>query len=425
MPTFREWIDALLTDYEIEVVSSAKLIKDIRKKQNARIREFLKKGKSPPHMKRHLKRVSLFDPSRKLSIKPFNLLHSIGRITTPPIPNLVDFSSTWAIIRYIWAFEPMASGTAAPLMLSGMAREIDFHQKALLSYQMGIGFAHYLMVNYFGTSNPIDVGIALQTPSWDIDQQYSTSPDYLFYDDPLVSIFVVECKGNQTSYGEALNQLRRGTEQVPSIIFNDGRQVPLLVIATCMLDDRTCVYVIDPPEDDEEQEPGFIGDSEKARRMTPNRWRIVDDEWFRRDVSLLGRAKMLAFAGAEIEAMDQLPFSVPERRRRLIRREARLETLGTNYGEFQGVSEGVITRDGFKIEVYRGLLADLREKFSESVKSKSEKVKWGLEPIEVPHSYLEHFKQSGYITHHVELANATKMQSLCRDGTILEFTIKK
>ena len=97
-----------------------------------------------------------------INIKPIYLLHAIGRITTPPVPNLVDLSSTWAIIRYLWAFEIPGVSTNPLLLLSSIARQIDFHQKALLSDEIGMGMAYYIMTNFFKTTEVIDVSIALE-----------------------------------------------------------------------------------------------------------------------------------------------------------------------------------------------------------------------------------------------------------------------
>ena len=85
------------------------------------------------------------------------------------------------------------------LRLSEAARNIDFHQKGLLSDQIGVGMAAILLGTYLHAPFAADVSVAMSDPAWPIDLQYDTSPDYLFFDTPQTSLFVVECKGTQTT----------------------------------------------------------------------------------------------------------------------------------------------------------------------------------------------------------------------------------
>jgi len=156
MPTISEWLAALTNDFEVVVSSSQKLINDVRMKQRARSHELTQLRKPVPAVKTPVG-VPMFQPDLRITVKPIDLLLSIGRITTPPVTNLVEISSTWALIRYIWAFEPYnRRNYHHTLRLSEEARNIDFPQKALLSDEMGVGFSYYLMTNYFNAINPAD-----------------------------------------------------------------------------------------------------------------------------------------------------------------------------------------------------------------------------------------------------------------------------
>ncbi len=151
MPSVQEYLDALFRDYSVEIISSDALLDGVRWKQDLRVQESIRQRRNPLPMKIHLTKIPIFDPVLQIQIKPIILLHAIGRITTPPAPNLTDISSTWAIIRYIWAFDTGGSNRDPRLILSDTARRIDFHQKTLLSDEVGMGMAFYLMANYFGT----------------------------------------------------------------------------------------------------------------------------------------------------------------------------------------------------------------------------------------------------------------------------------
>jgi hypothetical protein len=79
-------------------------------------------------------------------IRPVDMLHALGRITTPAVTELIDLSSTWAEIRYIWAFRPNFNpNSLRALRLNPNVKALDFHQKTLLSDEFGVGFAAYFM----------------------------------------------------------------------------------------------------------------------------------------------------------------------------------------------------------------------------------------------------------------------------------------
>jgi hypothetical protein len=214
------------------------------------------------------------------------------------VPNLVDLSSTWAIYRYIWAF----AHNSATLSLSQIATEIDFHQKGLLSDEIGIGMAYWLMTNYFGvTTPPIDADIALRNTAYvagpgfpNVSREKGTLsiPDYLFVL-PNGKYAIVECKGTQSSKGTAINQIRRGLEQVPSITFPKGHKAQELVIATLITETKTEIYVVDPPPEDVDR------DENLREHFT-----ITDQELFNSLIKRLQAANLLAFAGAEGLAAD-------------------------------------------------------------------------------------------------------------------------
>jgi len=288
----------------------------------------------------------------ELPVVPTYMLLRLGVVTTPVVENLADICSTWAYFRYLWAFDIPAQGTIDPVLrLSEAARNIDFHQKGLLSDQVGVGMAALLLGTYLNAPLAADVSVAMDDPSWPIDLQYEASPDYLFFDATQTSLFIVECKGSQTSRSYALDQLRRGTEQVPSLTFTDGRTPPSLVIATWLSKDGTEVFLVDPP-DDEDASPKR---PEKAERVGQRDWRVRSDAEFTRATTLVSEAKVLSFAGADQAAASKLERAhtpVP----RTPRSSPRETVISENeFGRFRGVRQRVGLRDRFNVDVFQAL----------------------------------------------------------------------
>jgi len=424
MPTVQEYLNALFRNYSIEVISSDDLLDGVRWKQHLRVQDFIRQRKAPIPMKVQMSKIQMFDPCLPIEIRPISLLHAIGRITTPAVPNLADISSTWAIIRYIWAFDKGDGYRNPPLILSNTAREIDFHQKTLLSDEVGMGMAFYLMTNFFGTNEVVNVSEAIKDQSWSVFQHYSASPDFIFFNESFKQVYVVECKGNQTSYDTMLNQVRRGTEQVPSIIFQDGRQSVSIVIGTCMLQNSTKIYVIDPPNGDNESQFEYSDDFWKDDRIFQAKWPVDDDEEFAMDSRLLGRAKTLNFAGIESEALAQLPLDVQNYWKRFARTQIKTERLQTEVGRYVGVREIFSTIEGLRLELFRGILEELQESFFVPQVDQTQRIKRGKEPIVPAESYVNQFQETSFFTKIDEASDETNVRSICRDGTILQFTIR-
>src|SRR5688572_2441228 len=130
--------------------------------------------------------------------------------------------------------------------------------------------AAMVMETLFSAPDATDVDVALDDPAWPI-QLDSASPDYIFQPVDKSAQYVVEYKGTRCGRSNAIDQLRRGLEQVPSLVFTDGRPSPTaLVIGTQLTGDNTYVYIVDPPA----EPPGDGPSDEKPRRVTSREWRI-------------------------------------------------------------------------------------------------------------------------------------------------------
>lgn len=341
-------MNALTTPRHVTIESSQELLASVQEKQAQRNARLQAKGRPPALRKGPLAVVPKFDPSRTVPIKPIELLHRLGVITTPVIPNLADISSWWAYIRYLWAFE-LPDGTPDDrLRLSDAALGIDVHQKRLMSDQIGVGMAALVMESHFDALEAADVAVALNEQVLPVELTEATSPDYLFWNDQRTAYYVVECKGTRSSRNTALEQLRRGTEQVPSLRFTDGRQPPTaLVIGTRLTGNGTEVLIIDPPPDEEEPKG--------VTKLGSNEWAISDSKEFQRVTGMVSELKILGYAAADqaVEAIvrrrwPQMAEAWPTWTRRTVERE-------NMFGEFSGVQQTLPFLDDVRVEVFQGI----------------------------------------------------------------------
>ena len=277
MPTLDEWENALSMFKRIHIVSDEQLVDAVNNKPNS------PSYNGPRKQATIAQQVS---PNRSVIITPFELLGAMGTITTPRITNLVDLCSTWARIRYIWAFnpeQPYPGTSSEQLRLSSEAKIIDRHQKTLLSDEIGMAMAALVMEKYFDAYNPVDVDVALaQGNIPGLHKTSTTAPDYIFQNITDQSYMIVECKGTGSGFNKAIDQLKRGTEQVLSLSL-PNTTIPSYVIATEMHIDYIKVYVIDPPS---------RGDENKREI------KVSDEREFKRAVQQVQTANLFRYVGA-------------------------------------------------------------------------------------------------------------------------------
>ena len=133
---------------------------------------------------------------------------------------MATLSASWATRRYFWAISD--SPTAGRrFRLSPDVIDLDFHQKTLPSDEFGIGMAGLVLEQLFDAGSSVDVSAALKDANLyqDVRQSGTAQPDFLMWNPaPTMPYYVVECKGCQTSLAATTNQIRRGLEQVPSLV---------------------------------------------------------------------------------------------------------------------------------------------------------------------------------------------------------------
>lgn len=395
MPTVVQWQQALTRQYELRVESSHALCAEVSAVQRRRALEKRGAGKRPLPAKTPTPWPSgaQYLP---MMIRPVDMLHALGRITTPPITELVDLSSTWAEIRYLWAFaHNFGSHRVRALRLNQSVKALDFHQKTLLSDEFGVGFAAYFMSVSARASNPVDVFLARRSGQVPLRGNSRRSlPDYIFGGPQPGQFFIVECKGTQSSRATAVSQLQRGTEQVLTVDIVDARNVTRLVVAA-WLQQAITLLIVDPEE--ERGKP-----STELRKLS---------RWEPEEVSLFADAKRLTYIGdlaaawrlvrRHVEPLGQFPFE----ERKLILRE-------TRFGTFLGSEWQAEMSDGRLLRMYRGLDGNVYEK-----------VRQGLSPQLAGEG--TRISRGGEF--HVESEGNQKqavVRSVAADGSLLEIEIR-
>ncbi len=254
-----------------------------------------------------------------LSFKAVDVLRKIGELTTPQWANLAQLSSSWATRRYFWAISP-ATYTPARFKLNPECADLDFHQKTLMSDEFGVGFAGLAMERLFNTDAWVDVSIAIDDPQrfQMLRRASRLQPDFLMWkDQPDQPYYVVECKGSQSGLSVSMDQIRRGLEQVPSLRFGAGRPVHRLVVATLLQGSSTTLFVIDPEDEETDEERARRKAAETSERISEkvndNAWFIPNEERFENRVTDARSIQLLNWAGqyrsaAAIEAQaDDTP----------------------------------------------------------------------------------------------------------------------
>ena len=410
MPTLQDWVSALSVPRKVLIESSLELLAEIQAKQIQHDASLLAKGRTPPARKPNLALAPGLPPLQDVDVAPIHLLHRLGVVTTPAVPNLADICSTWAYLRYMWAFE-LPDGTPDDrLRLSQPARTIDFHQKGLMSDQIGVGMAALIMSYLFGAPDACDVDVAMGDPAWPIDLVQSSSPDYLFSNTDRSVLYVVECKGTRCSRNDVVGQLRRGTEQVPSLQFTDGRPPPTaLVIGTQLTETGVHVFVIDPPSDGPE--------ADRPRKSGSRDWRIPDAHVFEKATRDVAQAKVLAYA-AEDEAaaakMQELRPATPGVRQLIPRKSVVREN---RFGVFNGSQDVFPFRDGVRVGVFQGLETTIRDGY---IAGDAERVVAQTRQLADRLGHAAPEARSVFGFEREETGAAIELRSVAPDGTILE-----
>jgi hypothetical protein len=304
--------------------------------------------------------------SQTISIRPIEFLRKVGELTTPKTINLSRLSASWATRRYFWAIADPGANTqaAAPFKLSRDARSMDRHQKTLLSDEFGMGFAGIVAERLLSAPEFVEVDYAISNPQRFFGAKASTKrrPDFLMWGNPN-ALFVVECKGSQTTRASVVSQLRRGLEQLPSIQ-TDGVSQVALVIAAHLYGRGTTVHVIDPPNDESDSSGEVRQRVDKSiDRIGEDRYAVSDLTAFREKLQAGVNLSRLRWAGQHAAA-ENIEESISGRQRREDVANAPVERLDSPLGEFLGSTTPLAPELGsFGPRIFRGVRSDVLAQF--------------------------------------------------------------
>lgn len=129
----------LQNDCVVRLDSSDAIVQRVRDRIATRQVTFQNKGKQSPPSKPPAS-VPIVANTPRLTIRAIDLLRKIGELTTPSWANMATLSASWATRRYFWAIADR-NRPGMPLRLNDDVRDLDFHQKTLLSDEFGMGMA--------------------------------------------------------------------------------------------------------------------------------------------------------------------------------------------------------------------------------------------------------------------------------------------
>jgi hypothetical protein len=230
--------------------------------------------------------------------------------------------------------------------MNAVVKDLDFHQKTLLSDELGVGFGCYFMLQVVGAVDPIDAYVAMRQGQFGLrGARRRGIPDYIFTASDGSGYFVVERKGTQSGRATVINQLRRGTEQVQAVDIDPPASVRRLVVGAS-LKDAIAVYVIDPPDGD------FDGDGSEGVPIDP----LV--RWSPSDIPVFAAAKRLTYIGDNLAASKTIAGLV-EPRFAIEGAQRPIERHETELGRFVGTVDGRRTPDGRTLTIFRGLSEEI------------------------------------------------------------------
>jgi len=234
----------------------------------------------------------------------------------------------------------------------------------LLSDEFGMGFAGLVAERLLAAPEFVDIDFAVTKPQqfFGAAAVHRRRPDFLMWGNGT-PLFIVECKGSQTSEVGVINQLRRGLEQLPSITVGDMQTVSF-VIATHLRPRETVVHVIDPPDEEPKGRERRRPIDKTIDSIGRNKFAVSDRDGFDRKVQRGVDLYRLRWTGQHgtAERIAQESFGT---RRREEAEDASLERLSTDIGDFLGTSTPLVPELGQRgPQLFRGVqtevLADLR-----------------------------------------------------------------
>lgn len=200
-----------------------------------------------------------------------------GIWTRSPITCGITLADCWAWLRYFPAFKDEKK-----LKFRTEWTDIDFHQKAVASDELGVGFTTWALYSILGFQSYADTNHVMKKlgtifPINNAKKGPAKVPDYIAYD-LSGNMSVLECKGTQTNQGRIWTAIERGKEQKRNVKMANGEQFVHTLAAGMFI----------PQDDSNEKALLAIADPES--------------DWFRNEIKkynpeqILGSARQVAIA---------------------------------------------------------------------------------------------------------------------------------
>ena len=199
----------------------------------------------------------LGNPSTSFDLDFERALLLLAIATSPSPTSRYLTNPLWAQLRYAHVYDPRTRASNLDLIINPGIADLDPHQKAVLSDDMGVGLALALIDQGFGILGLDDI-YALHSQnalSLASGSGHRVMPDFaLWLAEPVGGsrLILLECKGTQTaSYRNT--QLTRGCEQLSNVsgVCNiAAADIPRIVVGTYLnLGHRASLRVSDPPDE--------------------------------------------------------------------------------------------------------------------------------------------------------------------------------
>lgn len=148
--------------------------------------------------------------------------------TRPPKLTGFHLSDFWAWLRYFPAF----SKTTTDLRLRKEWKDIDPHQKTILSDEIGVGSTTFTLINTLGFQGFIDAIYLLETLNLThlrlnkSKNGKGKTPDYIGLDN-FGRVIALECKGTQNKIKDLHKAIKNGIDQKENLTKNPAGQIKI------------------------------------------------------------------------------------------------------------------------------------------------------------------------------------------------------
>lgn len=208
-------------------------------------------------------------------------------IATSPAPgSRYQPASKWAILRYANVADPRARVRTKRFMVNPGIKDLDPHQKAVLSDDLGMALALEALDVRFGIVGLADIYqlVADGLISLLTSGRHQRMPDFLILlNMPLAgsTLVLLECKGSVTSNSHVSQLNNACTKQlanVNSILSTPATAYPRVAIASRLVPgDQVEMYIGDPPEQ--------LQAGDDIQRILATNWLALQYEFFDDPVS--------------------------------------------------------------------------------------------------------------------------------------------